>query len=135
MMENTPPEAEAKVSSTNTPWIVEITAGDHHWTIDEPLEDGGGNTAHNPYESLLAALGSCTNITIQMYAQRKQWALQGVEVRLQLFREGNSTRIVRDLSLSGELDQAQRERLLAVANGCPVHRVLTQPLHIETQLT
>jgi putative redox protein len=133
-MENTSPEAKATVNSTTTPWVVEITAGNHHWTIDEPLEDGGGNTAHNPYESLLAALGSCTNITVQMYAQRKQWPLHGVEVRLQLYREGNSTRIVRDLKLSGELDQAQRDRLLAVANGCPVHRVLTQPLSIETQL-
>ncbi len=126
--------ASAVVTSTPTPWVMDIEARLHRWQADEPEEEGGGDTAATPYENFLAALGSCTNVTVQMYAAKKGWPLESIEVRLSLYREGNESTISRDIELSGALDDSQRQRLLAVANACPVHKVLTQPLHIQTSL-
>ena len=101
----------------------------------------------SPYELLLAALGACTSMTLRLYAQRKQWDLQRVTVRLQHFRihaedcmecetkEGFLDRIDREIELSGNLDDAQKRRLLEIAEHCPVHRTLTSEINIRTSLT
>ena len=123
-----------------------IVAGQHQLKSDEPLEAGGTDTGPSPYDLLLAALGSCTSMTVALYARRKQWPLQEVAVRLKHSRihatdcadcetrEGMLDRIEREIILTGPLTDDQRARLLEIANKCPVHRTLTSEIKIESWL-
>jgi uncharacterized OsmC-like protein len=124
----------------------EVIAGSHRFASDEPVSAGGTDRGPTPYDLLLAALGSCTSMTIAMYARRKQWALERVTVRLRHSRlhaedcagcetrEAKLTIIERDIALDGELDEDQRARLLSIANRCPVHQTLTSKIDIRTRL-
>ncbi len=124
----------------------DIEAGGHHLVSDEPLDLGGTDAGPTPYDLLVAALGSCTAITLQMYARHKGWPLEGVEVRLTHgkihardcadceTKEGRIDRIERGIVLQGALDEAQRARLLEIADRCPVHRTLTPEIQISTRL-
>ena len=125
-----------KVSSAGTTYATEITAGSHRLIADEPVAAGGADAGPAPKEILLSALGACTAITLRMYAQRKQWPLDAVSVELS-FGEGSTndaTVIERDIKLSGALDQEQRQRLLQIANSCPLHKILTGSVQIPTRL-
>ena len=116
---------------------IEFTARDHQWFADEPSDHGGADSAPTPTELLLSSLAACTAITLQMYAARKGWPLTGVALALSLNPEGKpavGTDIRRELELKGELDDSQRERLLQIANACPVHRLLTGEVRIHTAL-
>ena len=98
---------------------------------------GGGNTAPNPMELLLSALGACTVITLQMYAERKGWQLKEVNIELEFALEAaqsGKNHINRVIRLTGELDDAQKERLLKVAEACPVHKLLIGAIEISTSL-
>ena len=123
------------IDLASPPYAATIAVGAHRLCADEPVEAGGGDTGPTPKEWLLAALGACTSITTRMYAERKGWALKSVRVELE-FGEGSPGRtvIVRKLHIEGDLDAAQRERLLQVANACPVHKILTGTIEIPTQL-
>ena len=124
----------------------EVIAGSHRFASDEPVSAGGTDSGPTPYDLLLAALGSCTSMTIAMYARRKQWALERVTVRLRHSRlhaedcaecethEAKLTVIERDIALDGALDEDQRARLLAIANRCPVHQTLGSKIEIRTRL-
>lgn len=113
---------------------------------DEPERLGGTDSGPTPYGWLLGALGSCTAMTLRMYADHKRWPLQDVEVRLRHERdyqqdctdcaEGSRRieRIERSLVLTGPLTAAQRERLLEIADRCPVHRTISGALRIDTRL-
>ena len=123
----------------------EIVAGKHKWGADEPAPYGA-DTGPSPYELLLASLGACTSMTLRLYAQRKGIDLQRVTVRLQHSRihaedcvdcetkAGFLDRIDRQIELSGNLDAAQRQRLLEIAEHCPVHKTLKSEINIRTSL-
>lgn len=124
-------------SIENTPYTVTIVDGIHRWFADESELDGGANAGPTPVQLLLSSLGSCTSITLSMYAKRKAWPLTGVEVNLEYNPNGKPTegnQIVRHIILRGELNAEQRERLLQVANACPVHKILTGNIAIDTNL-
>lgn len=120
----------------------EIKAGRHTFFADEPVELGGSDVGPDPYSLLLAALGACTSMTVQMYAKRKGWPLEQVKVSLTysrihakdceqcLTKEGKISRIERRITLLGQLDDEQRARLLEIASKCPVHRTLTSEISI-----
>jgi len=122
----------------------EILANGHPLVSDEPVSVGGTNTGPSPYELLAASLGACTGMTLRMYADRKGWPLEEVEVRLRHEkthcddcskpdRKGSKIdHISRELVLEGPLDDAQRRRLLEIADRCPVHRTLHSEVNITT---
>lgn len=103
---------------------------------DEPIEAGGQNLGFSPKELLASALAACTSATLKMYADRKAWKLQEVKIQIDLdyIKEENKTVIHRKLELMGNLDESQKRRLLEIANLCPVHKLLTNPIEIHTEL-
>jgi uncharacterized OsmC-like protein len=119
-----------------------IEAGKHVLIADEPLTAGGSDSGPDPYSLLLASLGACTAMTVQMYAQQKHWPLEKIVVRLHHARIhaedcescetklGSIDRIQRQISLLGDLTEEQRTRLLEIARRCPVHRTLTSEVSI-----
>lgn len=126
----------ASIGSTN--YTVELSDDlGHRWLGDEPEDKGGANAGPSPERLLLSALGTCTAVTVTMYAQRKQWPLTGVKVELAFNPDGKpetGTDIRRRIELLGTLDEAQRQRLLLAANACPIHKVLTGEVRIDTAL-
>ena len=123
-----------------------IVVGPHRLVADEPQDVGGDDEGPTPYDLLLAALGSCTSITVTMYARRKSWPLQGVTARLRHSRihatdcaecetkEGEIDRIELDIEFAGPLSDEQRSKLLEIAEKCPVHRTLVSETNIRTRV-
>ena len=101
---------------------------------DEPEELGGTNEGPAPGEFLLISLASCTAITLRMYADRKQWDVSKIKVEVASEKVDQTTFFRREISLEGNLQDDQRQRLLQIANACPVHKVLTNPIEINTVL-
>jgi len=126
--------------SSNTPYQVTLKADTNHsWISDEPVAVGGGDTGPSPTQLLLSSLGACTIITLQMYAGRKEWPLTGIEITLQLNPAGKPeaghSEITRVITVQGQLSAEQRERLLQIANVCPIHKVLSGEIKIDSSLT
>jgi putative redox protein len=123
-----------------------LVAGAHAWISDEPVSAGGADLGPTPYDMLTAALASCTSMTLQAYARRKQWTLTNVSVHVEHSRthaddcadcetsNAMIDRFVRVIRLAGDLDSEKRARLLEIADRCPVHRTLTGEIRIETRL-
>jgi len=125
----------------------EIDAAGFLLTADEPASVGGTAAGPTPYDLLVAALGACTGMTLRMYAARKGWPLEEVTVALHEPRthaadceqcerpDARITRLDREITLRGPLDDAQRARLMHIAEQCPVHKSLASAFQVETRLT
>lgn len=143
---DTLPAGHVRVTEQNRHYAQRIETEKHQLTADEPAAAGGGDLGPNPYEYLLAALGTCTSMTIRMYADRKGMPLDGVEVTLAHRRihaedcaeceskEGYVDRIDKRILLSGDLSEAERRKLLEIADKCPVHRTLKNEILIKSVL-
>jgi uncharacterized OsmC-like protein len=132
------------VARTGSALRTEVMANGYTLVADEPIGMGGTNSGPTPYDYLLAALGSCTAMTLRMYADRKKWPLKSVAVRLQhekVYRwdceecqtKNRKIDLIRlELELGGALGESQRRRLLEIAERCPVHRMLESEVLVET---
>jgi uncharacterized OsmC-like protein/fermentation-respiration switch protein FrsA (DUF1100 family) len=144
--ETAPAAGRIRVQEKDHKFAQHVSSDSHRWLADEPVAVGGRNSGPDPYEHLLAALGACTAMTLRMYANHKQLPLSHVRVELSHGRDyakdcedcDENPRqievIERQILLDGDLDQAQRERLLEIADRCPVHRTLHSELQVTTQL-
>jgi putative redox protein len=137
------PEGLVQVSETGGGKFQQsVVAGSHRFMADEPVRFGGLDSGPGPYDLLLAALGSCTAMTIRLYAERKSIVLTHVSVVLRhqhvheedAEREGDThlERITREIRLEGDLSVEERTRLLEIADRCPVHRTLDGRVEIRT---
>ncbi len=134
---------EVFVTENDHKFKLNLHSDSHSWHADEPIRAGGRNSGPDPYEHLLASVGSCTAMTLRMYAGRKQWPLDDVNIRLRHSRQHQSDCedcdekprqldvIERDIELIGDLTNEQRTRLMEIADRCPVHRTLTGTLAIK----
>ncbi|MUL48150.1 OsmC family protein [Mycobacterium sp. CBMA293] len=140
------PEGTVTVAETGAgTYTQEIIAAGHRLTADEP-KPFGDDTGPSPYDLLLSALGACTSMTVRMYANKKGWPLEQVRVSLRHqkihakdcadceTKQGMIDHMDRELELIGDLDDEQRQRLLEIAERCPVHRTLTSEVHVSTSL-
>jgi putative redox protein len=134
------------VNSGSLRFVQNISVGPHVFQADEPTENGGKDAGPDPFELVLAALGACASITVQMYADRKQWPLEGVHAVLSYAKVPAEDRADTDtkvdmvdgiemgMSFDGNLSEEQQLRLLEIAGRCPIHRLLSSPVPIQTKL-
>jgi len=120
------------VTSTAEPYAQDIVIGPHGIRADEGTDKGGGDAGPGPHELLLAALGACTSMTIKGYAARKGWGVRRVTVGLTGASVDGRYVIKRHLTIEGDLEGDQREKLIEIADKCPVHRTLTGDVVINT---
>ncbi len=132
---------EVLVKSTTGKYKQEIKAGEHTMTADAPKEFGGEAVGPDPHELLLGSLGACTSITIQMYAERKGWPVKNIEVKLkeETVEDPENpgkkiSKITREIDLQGDLTQEQVDGLTAIADKCPIHKLLSGPKQILTNV-
>ncbi|MEX0778689.1 MAG: OsmC family protein [Balneolales bacterium] len=123
-----------------------MTIGSHEIIADEPKEMGGQDLGPDPYDMLLMSLGSCSVITMRMYADRKKWALEDVYIELRHYKShakdceecetsnAQLDHIEKEIIVKGDLDKDQVERLLEISKKCPVHRTLLGEINIESSM-
>jgi len=134
------------VHGTAAGFAQEVEVGPHEIYADEPVAFGGTDSGPSPYDLLLAALGSCTSMTIGFYARKRRWPLEKITVSLRHSRihaadceecetkEGKIDRIELDIHLTGSLTDEQRAKLMEIADKCPVHQTLTSEINIRTRV-
>lgn len=140
---NTEKQAVARTEQSSL--VTDVKTGNHHLLVDEPTSAGGNDLGPNPYDYLATSLASCTSLTLHMYAGHKQWPLEEVRVHVQHQKtyaedcdnaeeKGSKIDLLeREIELYGDLDEKQRERLITIANKCPVHRTLNSDIKITTR--
>ena len=111
-----------------------LTAGDLHFLADAEISKGGSGTGPSPHEYLGAALAACTSMTLKMYAGRKEMKLENAMVTVDIERVDDVETFSREIQLIGHLSAEEKERLLEIANKCPIHKALAGQIQIKTQL-
>lgn len=125
-----------KASIADQLYKTTITNGRHIIIGDEPTSAGGGDLGFSPDELLAASLSACTSATLRMYADRKGWhELSAIAVEVTFNRLKDTSEMIRTITLTGSISPEQKERLLYIANRCPIHQTLTHLIHIDTSIT
>lgn len=132
------PELELIESATaliaRTQYQTIVNSGGHAIVADEPVKADGTDTGMNPFSLLLASLASCTVITLRMYINRKMWPIDEIKADIEMFKTVSGTQIETKLSFKGEISDEQRDRLLKIADACPVHKILVGSISINTTI-
>jgi putative redox protein len=128
-------------TTDNEHFSQQIKAGKHSFVVDIPIDKGGEETGPDPHELLLASLGACTSVTLQMYAKKKGWELKNVAVDLTqeeiddpADQTKKLTKITRSINVDGNLTQEQVDTLKSIADKCPIHKLLSGPKQINTEI-
>jgi uncharacterized OsmC-like protein/esterase/lipase len=137
---------QVKVRLSGNSYTTEVLTPFHQLLADEPESVGGANLGPTPYDLLLASLGTCTAMTLKMYADRKRWKLDEINVFLNHEKvhqqdsehvestgESKLSRFTRDIEIKGELSDEMKTKLLEIAEKCPVHKTLHEPIVVETR--
>ncbi|MFT6350194.1 MAG: putative redox protein, partial [Psychromonas sp.] len=139
-------KASVVVSEKDHNFTLNVVSNDHYWLADQPVAAGGQNLGPDPYQHLLAALGTCTVMTLRMYAKLKKIPLTDISVTLKHHKNYHqdcqncdqetqySEMINRHITLVGELSKAQRQKLLSIADKCPVHKTLHHQVKVITTI-
>ncbi|WP_419868577.1 OsmC family protein [Chryseobacterium sp. CT-SW4] len=125
-----------KASLGKTKYYTEVIAGENRIITDEPVDKGGQNKGFNPFEILATSLASCTAATLRMYIERKEWDVEkiDVEVELENYPLTKTAVFKRNISFEGaQIDEEQIKRLHNIADACPVHKILTNEIEINTK--
>ncbi len=116
----------------------DVLARGHRLYADEPESLGGSDLGPSPFELVCAGLGACTTITLRMYARRKDWDISHLAVDVAYKKTGHGSEMrsifIRKITIEGTIDEAQRKRMMIIANKCPVHRMLEAETEIRTEL-
>lgn len=116
-------------------FLTDLKVREHSLEADVQKEQGGEDLGFDPHDLLQAALAACTTMTLQMYANRKQWPLESADVQVKILTEDRQKTVIeRQIRLIGTLDDDQRQRLFDIAEKCPIHGILTRPTEIQTSL-
>lgn len=110
-----------------------LSTGDLHFLSDAEAIKGGGGTGPSPHEYLGAALAACTSMTLKMYASRKAMNLENAIVTVDIERSDDIEKFTRDIQLIGNLSAEEKERLMEIADKCPIHKALAGQIQIKTQ--
>lgn len=127
-----------KASLGTTKYYTEVVAGENTLITDEPIDKGGQNKGFNPFEILATSLASCTAATLRMYIDRKEWQVENIDVEVELenFPLTKLAVFRRNISFKGtNLDAEQLKRLYTIADACPVHKILTNEIEIQTKFS
>lgn len=129
-------KASVKATLGKTNFYTEIVAGENKIITDEPVSLGGQNKGFNPLEVLASSLASCTAATLKIFMDRKEWEVESIEIDVDI--ENNATErqavFTRKIHFNGNLDEKQIERLHKVAESCPIHKLLTNQIEIQTEI-
>lgn len=111
---------------------VTLSNGQHSIIADVAKDLGGGDEGLNPHELVEAALGACTALTLELYARRKSWNIEGMKVKVEIVKEGAESEIKRTITFGPHQNDEERKRLLDIAEKCPIHKLLTSKIEIKT---
>ena len=129
---------EVLVSIGETSYTTTISYEDLNILADEPIEVGGQNKGLAPTQLLLSSVGACKAITMRMYANRKEWKVDKIDIKVssevQRSEQQQTTYIKCNIFIEGDLDEEQKKRLYAIGEKCPVHKILMNPIVIESNL-
>lgn len=119
-------------------YTTELTTREHKWLADEPGSNGGRDVGPTSKELIASSLAACIAITLRMYADRKGWDVEGIEVDVAVqsiqIGEGKMTRFDAEIEISGQLTEKEKDRMRVIAGKCPIHKLLTHPIEINTVL-